>query len=58
MFVCLCVDVWMPDLPLEVFVVEPPRVLVLDNWAVCKCLCPEARVPVMTVLRCVFWFWI
>ena len=29
--VCLCVNVWMPDLRLEVCVVESPRVLVLEN---------------------------
>ena len=52
----LCVDIWMPDLRLEVCVVEPPRVLVLDNWAVCRCV-SEARVPVMTGLLCVFSFW-
>ena len=34
--ICLCADVWMPDLR-EVCGVEPPRVLVLDNWVVCKC---------------------
>ena len=36
--VCLSVDVCMPDLRLEVCVIEPPRVLVLDNWAVRKCM--------------------
>ena len=38
MCVCLCVDVWMPDLRLEVCVVEPPCDLVLDNWAMYKCV--------------------
>ena len=38
MCVRLCADVSMPDLRLELCVVEPSRVLVLDNWVVCKCV--------------------